>query len=338
MNKICLFGIVLSIFAFSSFLSVKAETVNLQITEVMANPLGDDTKLEWIEIMNISSTEENLSNWTLQGKPLPSFNISPGNIVVLVRDEQAFRTTFQIDTGLVKADFSLVNSAGDLVLQNINNNQTTTFSYESSEEGKSFERLVGDCNLIRKNDSSHTVGKVNTNCSILSNTIVPSIQPTVLYSTTSGSLPEIMFSSILPNPESGDEWIELFNNSNTDIDLDGFTIIDKTDKIYKITDRVIHSQEKLKIYPKTVSLNNEGDTISLLDKSLNRIDIIIYGESKKGIPFELLQGVSTESTLTVVPTLPLVNFNSTIKSTSSHLESNNSYFRVPIYYEEKDLE
>lgn len=338
MFKVGLSILVLVTFAIVSILSVKAETVSLQITEVMANPLGDDTKLEWIEIMNLSSANENLADWALQGKQMPSFNINPGDIVIIVKDEQAFKSTFLINAGLIKADFSLVNGGGQLTLQNINNSQSSTFSYGSSEEGKSFERLVGDCEIIQINNSSHTVGKINTSCSTLSDTTVPSIQPTKLYSTTSSDLPDVMFSSILPNPESEDEWVELFNNSSGDVDLDGFTIIDKTGKTYTMTDIVIRAQEKLKIYPKNVSLNNEGDTISLRDKNLNRIDIIIYGESKKGIPFEFIQNTYTENTVLVVPTLLQSNNNSTIKSSSNNLESNNLFFHIPIYYELDDLE
>ncbi len=336
MYRLSITLIVLILFALFSILSVKAESVNLQITEVMANPIGDDTKLEWVEIMNSSSAEENLANWTFQGKPLPSYNVSPGSAIILIRDEQAFRSTFLVDIGLVKIDFSLVNAGAELNLQNINTDQKSTFTYGNSEEGKSFERLVGDCDLIYRNATSHTVGKTNTNCSILSVSNVPTIQPTQLYSTTSGDLPEIMFSSVLPNPETGDEWVELFNNSNVDVNLDGYVITDKTEKIYKITDVVIRTKEKLKVYPKTISLNNEGDTITLLDKSLNRVDIIIYSESKKGVPFELLQGTTNENLILVTSPLPQIN-NSTTKSNNDSWESNNLYFGIPIYYESGDL-
>lgn len=333
MQRLSIAILVLLVFAVFSILSVKAETINLQITEIMANPEGDDTKLEWIEIINISSTIENLSDWTLAGKQLPALIINPGSIVVLVRDEQAFSSTYQVDTGLIKADFSLVNAGGELILQNINNNQRSTFSYGISEEGKSFERLVGECDLIRKNDSSHTVGKANTDCSILNITVAP----TVIYTTATKDLPEIMFSSILPHPETGDEWLELFNNSGGDVDLEGYTIVDKTGKAYTISAVTIRAQEKLKFYPKNVSLNNEGDTISLLDKNLNRIDLIIYGESKKGVPFELLQGTSVEVTVSLIPTLAEITSNSTIKTSNKSLDSNNLFFRIPIYYESDEL-
>jgi hypothetical protein len=159
----------------------------------------------------------------------------------------------------------------------------------------------------------------------------------VIYSTATGKLPELMFSSVLPNPDNGDEWIELFNNSSGDIDLDGYTILDKSEKSYKIASLVIRSQEKLKISPKTISLNNEGDTISLLDKSFNRVDIIIYGESKKGVPFELIQVTANADSVLATPALPQINNSSATKSSNESLDSNNLYFRIPIYYESGDL-
>ncbi|MFH1855304.1 MAG: lamin tail domain-containing protein [bacterium] len=72
--------------------------------------------------------------------------------------------------------------------------------------------------------------------------------------------------------ESSDEWFELYNSSQTDCDLSGWYVLDKSDKKYTFDRSIKKGQflaffpSKTKISPK-ISLNNSGETLYLYDPS-----------------------------------------------------------------------
>lgn len=314
------------------------EDSSLIISEILANPVGDDTLLEWIEIENVSNTDQNVENWTLQGKQLPSFTVRPGEFLIIVKNEQSFLSTFQTQSSFIRSDFSLSNAGGELLLQKLDNTQKSIFTYENSSEGKSFERLIGNCGLIKQNVTSHTLGLKNTTCDQGADVLPTNISPTVTYSTAE-TISLIAITSLMPNPESGEEWIEIQNISDNDVNLSGYKFVDKSQKTFMLQEGILKSKESLKVYPKTISLNNEGDTIILLDGSSKRVDLVVYGESLKGTPFVFFQNPKIEEEYnslvmnTPIPTLSPLNPSGVVKSTDY-----NHYFKIPIYYESKDLQ
>lgn len=101
----------------------------------------------------------------------------------------------------------------------------------------------------------------------------------------------VMLSEILPNPFPGeDEWIELFNPSDKEIDLSGLYLDDKEgeSKKFKIPEGTkILPKGYLVFYKKEtkISLNNEGDKVRLLDENENILDEVSFGKAKRGYSF-----------------------------------------------------
>lgn len=94
----------------------------------------------------------------------------------------------------------------------------------------------------------------------------------------------IIISEFLPNPAGKDtegEWVKLFNNGDTAVNLNGWQIKDASGKafIFSATNKnIIAGGETLTLNYKTtkISLNNNGETIFLYDKSGKLMDKAEY--------------------------------------------------------------
>lgn len=122
---------------------------------------------------------------------------------------------------------------------------------------------------------------------------IPSPTATVSIPTPSPSpqinYPFVVFiNEVLPSPEGADEeneWIELFNNNDFEVDLSSWKIEDKQGKITsyvfpegtKITSYLVLKRGETKII-----LNNDKDGLSLIDPNGNIKDSIDYEKSPKG--------------------------------------------------------
>ncbi len=87
----------------------------------------------------------------------------------------------------------------------------------------------------------------------------------------------MIINEFLPNPVGKDtdgEWIELFNNSQEVIALDGWRIKDTSGKIFIFKNQEINPGEYLVLDYKTtkISLNNNGETIFLYNQKGDLID------------------------------------------------------------------
>lgn len=268
-------------------LFVKAESPYspLLITEVMPNPLGDDSKYEWIEIKNISEDSQNLKEWNLNSKILSDIVIEANEIVIVARNLSGFNELYQVQTKVIQADFNLVNNGGTVKLENSLIGASYEFKYLQAVEDRSFELLQGDCGTVRLSET-HSAGGENTLC--------PTNEPTSALPSPStySKTGSILISTLNPNPSSGDEWVELTNNDNKVIDLSGWKLKDASNKVFSITYLILKQGQIERIYPKTISLNNDGDTIYLYNGSDVLVDQFQYTKSTKG---ELLNRSTSEN-------------------------------------------
>lgn len=251
----------------------------LLITELMPNPVGSDTAGEWIELTYSGPEPTSLSNWYLNGAQLPEILIEPNSILILARDVSAIQLLVDDSIPVVGFSFSLNNSGGSLDLGG-DTGVIQTFSYDQSHEGKSFELLSGDCDLIQES-SSNTIGQQNSACE--------SIPP---VATTIPVPPMVFISAAMPNPSNGPEWIELVNRSDSQINLDVVTLKDKSGASMQLTG-IISTNETKRIEVSGVSLNNSGDTLYLVFEG-NVIDVFEYGTSKKGETIEVKATADTQ--------------------------------------------
>jgi len=128
----------------------------------------------------------------------------------------------------------------------------------------------------------------------------PSTPCVVLPSFADGSviITEIMFNPGTTEPEN--EWVELYNVTNTDIDLNGFTLIDNTNAyvltgvipanspiiIANVSEPVFQNEWASTVNVvnvSTMSLNNVGELLEIVDPSGNTLDRVDY--SAPDFPF-----------------------------------------------------
>ena len=92
----------------------------------------------------------------------------------------------------------------------------------------------------------------------------------------------------MPNPIGKDtegEYIKIFNDSATDINLKDWSIKDASGKSFTFNSQFIKANQELTINYKTtgINLNNTGETIYLLDNRGRPIDQLSFsGASKEG--------------------------------------------------------
>jgi hypothetical protein len=105
--------------------------------------------------------------------------------------------------------------------------------------------------------------------------------------------PKILINEILPSPTGSDltdEWIEIFNPNNFEVNISGWKIQDtigktKTYIFPKGTKILAKGFLVLKRSQSKITLNNDGDGLKLIDPEGKTIDEISYQKAKKGKSF-----------------------------------------------------
>lgn len=103
----------------------------------------------------------------------------------------------------------------------------------------------------------------------------------------------LRLNEILPNPEGkNEEFIELFNDAEEDVDLEGWILRDgsKTGKYVFLKDSIVKAKEFLVVYKKDFkfALNDSGaETVRLFDPNEKEISVVNYSGAKDGLSFGL---------------------------------------------------
>ena len=90
---------------------------------------------------------------------------------------------------------------------------------------------------------------------------------------------DLLISELYPNPETGNEWIELYNPTEMQIDLTNYAIEDGTHHPKFLTGYTIEAKSYLTIYKSidfTFGLNNDSDQL-ILKKDTLEIDGLSWG-------------------------------------------------------------
>jgi len=95
----------------------------------------------------------------------------------------------------------------------------------------------------------------------------------------------IVFNELLPSPEGADsenEWIELYNQNDYEVDLTDWLVRDTTgsSKSYALNDRIAPYGYLLLKRPETgITLNNDGDGLILINPNEEVIDSVNFGKA-----------------------------------------------------------
>ena len=299
-----LFFIILSsgFFGLGNFCLASDDYDDLAISEIMYDPEGTNTgHSDWIELHNNSAHDIAIKktnfgiidetklvlgkdgiHYTTCHQIKNDFTMKPGEYVILADNDSDFKTDFPAVTAQVIDTTLDLSYLGDSI--HLSSDKCATFfeevTYESSwganDNGMTLEKitLAGDNFASNWQESyvrSGTPGKES------SKKPAPKIYPDKIY-----------INDLLPNPSSDEnknEYIELFNNSAAEIDLEGWVLKDKTTSKYTFSKgQKIAPNSYLAIYSSDYpfALNNSGsEEVSLLNPDGKIISSVAYSETAK---------------------------------------------------------
>ncbi|MEK7648519.1 MAG: lamin tail domain-containing protein [Patescibacteria group bacterium] len=214
--------------------SVKPSKGSVVINELVSDP--SDEEKEWIELYNVTSQAIDLSGWSItngSGKTILLAGILQGS------GSQKY-LAIETSGGMQKNlgdKISLLDSQKDVI------DSVSYGSWDDGILGDNALRAVNPYSLARKTDGYNT--HMNSNDFIITTTPTrgaanvitrePNTQSEQPASKEVQSRQElsVIISELLPNPSSHDpkdEFIELYNNSATDINLVGWRLVDEDER------------------------------------------------------------------------------------------------------------
>jgi len=133
---------------------------------------------------------------------------------------------------------------------------------------------------------------------------------TTTASTTVFSVGDILINELLPAPSSGNkEWIELYNDTDSPIDLSGWMLLNKEGSKYSTTtlSGTIDPDDFLVAEDIVGSLNNSGDEVILKDPTGQIISQTSYGDFSSCYDCSWARSDAGGYSLTITPTKNAVN-------------------------------
>jgi len=250
---------------------VPSDGVAISIWEFLPDPIGSDQEGEWIELRNDGSLSVSLCGFSLDDSDggtrpfsLDAFEI-PGNGFLLLTKKQS---KIALNNG---GDSVRILKDGD-VLQEV--------LYEKAREGESFAQMSDGSFVWTSNLSP---GEEN----------VFGDQGAVFSEGAPGPMRQrVIISELYPAPNKGEEeWIELWNPTDVEMDLRGWVLDDLRDggsRPWVISGSTILSAlGYLSFSHKETGLwlNNEGDEVWLHSADGRMIDHVTYPRMKKGTSY-----------------------------------------------------
>lgn len=258
------------------------QTATILLNEVFANPEGTESEHEFIELYNPNDFAVNLNGWSISDASkeytMNGLFIEADALLILSREE----------TGI-----ALNNTNEEIFLIDPFEVLIDSFSYETTTEGLSWNRgntwyevasTPGSTNLSmpvetppeEEQDTPPLIDEIDVEETIIEEPIEEEEIDPLLH--------QIILSELLPNPEGTDdqEWIELYNPTNSTILLSGLAVSDTTSEFF-FEDGEIKSHGYF-LLPRSISgiaLNNSGDEITLSIHT-ETIDSMTYASSSEG--------------------------------------------------------
>ncbi len=283
---------------------------SLIINEIMYDAEGSDTKHEWIELKNISSSPIDIKDWRIndganhqiKNDTNPGyFSILPNEYIVLASDIMTFLNEHSGYRGKVfDTVLNLKNTSGHITLLDDKQTIVDDITYQASSggngNGKTIERSSDVAITFHESPLlGGTPGKENSQGTSSQNPLpspMPIIPPAIFTTSTLLSLPSIstttpspsppsgiIISEFLPNPSKGkEEWIELYNTNNTSTTLTGWRLKDNSSGNHIFKDIVLAPNTFFTIFQhdSKIHINNNGDELSLVNQEGGLISKIMF--------------------------------------------------------------
>lgn len=241
-----------------------------ELSEIYPAPTTSD--FEWIEIFNNTNTQINLEEFYLSDLA--------GNKILFPK------TILEKNKYAIATSSSILNNSGDTIFfKKINSEIIEIATYSGSFTNlKSFAK----CNNNWVTTNTITKGYANDLSCINQLSPSPTSTPTptqiIENDSTYFLYQNIYISEIYPFPnDSEKEWVELFNNNDYEVNLNGWYLDDKENSgasPKKIDLKILAKQYGVFEFNSSI-LNNNGDSVRLLDYKNNVINDLEYNSSEK---------------------------------------------------------
>jgi len=239
----------------------KIETVyskKITINEILPNPVGDEEAGEWMELYCFDGEGVDLENWLLQDAGGKKYffgkeRIENGGFLIIERSKSAIA----------------LNNSGDetVYLKDPRGAIVSSLNYHETYEGLSY---------ALEEDGEYQWTEI-------------------LTPGEKNEFPEkkiyprnILFNEIMSNPSGADknnEWVELFNGNDFEVDLQGWKISNGQDKFFQIEGVVAPPVGLVVIEIKNSSfaIRNNEELLKLIDPNNEEVDKLeITGAAKQG--------------------------------------------------------
>lgn len=311
-SKMKMLRIILSFFFASFALPVfAANSLDVIINEIAWMGSNISPNDEWIELYNNTEREIDLEDWILKaedGSPeIKLKGVIPAHSFYLL-ERSDDNTIPEIPADLIYKgslknsgeDLKLFNKSGNLI-DRVNcklgwfagNNRTkqTMERKNPRSSGSDFK------NWQESQESGGTPKSINSTFFPLNENVSDhSLPQEIKRRKRNKEYPSgVIFNEILPSPEGPDrenEWIELFNQNNFEVDLSGWKITDEVGSTHTF---IIPEKTKIPARgflllsrPLTkIILNNNKDTLKLLQPNGNILDEVTFEKALIGSSYNL---------------------------------------------------
>jgi hypothetical protein len=257
----------------------------------MYDPKDSDVGREWLEIYNSSDNDVDLSGWKFfeagvnHGITLSKgdFVLSSGEYAILAENAEKFLGEYSsYGTALLDSSFSLSNDGESIALKNKEGEIVDGVAYlrAMGGNGNDYSIELKQNNWSQSFIAGGTPGKENS-IYLEPKLIEPKIYPK-----------NISITELFPNPFASqyEEYIELYNDTAEDVDLQGWTLHDgsKSGKYVFPVSITVKAKEYLTIFKKDFkfALNNSGDeSVTLFDPNNVAVSVVEYSGSKKNVSY-----------------------------------------------------
>ncbi len=292
-----------SFFIFSNVFSANSDIV---INEIGAYPTSTH---EWIEVWNKGADPVDLTGWkfledgvrhSLAATGATDSIVAPGEYAVIAQKSEQFLLDHPGFGGSIfGSSWATLSTTGESVgLEDASGTIVEQFVYLAathfSLERKDPYAADYSSSNWQEHASDNTLGFVNSNFVAA---VGGSPSETATPTTTAGVTSTVDVSNawngalkineFVPNPDSGNEWVELYNTSSSTIDLTGGTLCDNraigSCTIAMLNESVL-PHGFVTIFFASGKLNNDGDSIVLKDAAGNTVDVVRYGSGSIPIP------------------------------------------------------
>ena len=286
----------------------KASPGDVLINEVMADPRGL-TKLpttEYVELHNTTDHEINLEGWAFvydkTSIPLPDTELSAGGYAVLYKAGREISVADgAAEVAVKRFPVNMVNAGKPLALKDPSGTMIHSYTYPKAKAGRSIERGEGDKWHLSTDPRGGTPGEENSE-----GALDKPDEPKVF------SPGDVLINEVMADPRGltklpATEYVELYNTTDHEIDLEGWAFVyDKTSiplpeaelpaggyaVLYKTGREISVADGAAEVAVKRFPANmvNAGKPLALKDPSGTVIHSYTYPKAKAGRSIERGEG------------------------------------------------